>query len=157
MPVSLKDLIFAQPAPAEQHLPFIHTTKSKSFLSILRQDAPKLEPAVCPPIDEARVYTFYGRPAYRVPREADELKDDDLLASCFFFRPEALTVPTSLYAFATGAYNRYKKALAGIVDLSEFKIHSDRIEATKLAILFFGSERGYFDGEMPAGINADGF
>jgi len=151
--VSLRDLVRGRPAAPRQLLPLVHTTKSKRFLRILRQNPNQLEGKVCSPLAGALVYLFYGRPAYRVEQAPSELKGNQLCPSCFFLKADVLGTPRNIFVFDTGGYSYYKAQAADLLPIQEFALHESIEEAVKFVIMFYGNEKNYLLGKLTPKIS----
>lgn len=133
-------------------LDLVHVTAVGRGTDIVR--ARQIETKRCPVFNRDLVYTFVGRPAYRLRN--GEIKSDQISRFPFVFviSPEKLGAPYHLYPFDTGAgvEGRYGDAADPYVPLEDYELAPELTAAQRHISWQFGNNAGYFDGDAKPGL-----
>ncbi|SOD95910.1 hypothetical protein [Caenispirillum bisanense] len=125
-------------------LPLTHATDCIGFHSIMTAQAITL-PEKCKVFNREIVYSFYGRPAYRVNFKDDAAHSELAYAPvCFVLNPSEAPVD-AIYPFDTGGFERYRPFIHHNLTLEDFRLPGDIGFAQKIVARFFGSNRRYYD------------
>jgi hypothetical protein len=133
-------------------LDLIHVTAVGNGVEIV--SAKQIETRRCPVFNSDLVYTFVGRPAYRLRQ--GEIKSDQINRFPFVFviSPEKLGPPFHVYPFDTGAAfdGRYGDAADIYVPLDDYELDPNLGAAQRLIAWQFGGNAAYYDGDPKAGL-----
>jgi hypothetical protein len=133
-------------------LDLIHVTATGRGEEIIR--AQQIETRRCSIFDHDLVYTFVGRPAYRMRN--GQIKQDQISRFPFVFviSPEKLELPYHLYPFDTGAAveGRYDEAADPYVPLEDYELAPELSAAQRHISWQFGNNASYFDGDPKPGL-----
>ena len=143
--------------PALPILPAVHITWGTNVSTII--DTNKLHLTWCKYYKKDLIYLFYGKPAYKLRRDASpttRLLGD--AAVCFVLNTNELPNMHRAFALDTGAAfgNRYNDNLPGKVSIDDFEMEAHCNSAAKLVSAFFGNNEKYVDGIVKSEIEISG-
>lgn len=133
---------------AEPILPLTHITDAYTFRDIV--DNAEIQPNKCKVFNgETLIYTFYGRPAYKIP-DADELPPEPVyLPVCLILRPPSGVSIKRVHALDTGALQHFR-TIPGIhrkMMKEDFSLEPSLESAAKLVRLVYGDNKRYLNNE----------
>ncbi|AUR01317.1 hypothetical protein [Phaeobacter inhibens] len=125
-------------------LPLVHTTPCDTFLDVI--DAGELTPSYCEHFKRDLLYLFFGRPAYRVQESATHNLTFNW-PFVFLIDPNKLTDIHRIYPFDTGAFflGIYSRFFSKRAKEADFRLPGDLAYAEKVASIFYGGPKGYFN------------
>jgi hypothetical protein len=133
-------------------LDLVHVTAVGRGIDIVR--ARQIETKRCPVFNRDLVYTFVGRPAYRLRN--GQIKSDQISRFPFVFviSPQKLGAPYHLYPFDTGAgtEGRYGDAADPYVPLEDYELAPELSAAQRYISWQFGNNAAYYDGDPKPGL-----
>jgi hypothetical protein len=127
-----------------------HITDAYRFREIL--ESGQLQPSYCPVFEEALLYLFYGRPAYRVNLQAQSSGIEAYVPVCFVMKPQILVKPRRLFPFDTGAFPIMEAAFHHRMIRGDFSLGTNPELVDKLVALFFGNLSNYYDNKPIDGV-----
>jgi len=129
-------------------LPLVHTTKTEHMRNII--SAQCLAPRLCPVFNEALLYLFYGKPAYRIAKPDKPTTEVIYSPVCFVFKPysELTSLIRRIYPFdsGAGASGRFQPHVTPD-ELDRFFLDPIVESAKRIVGLFFGDNRRYYWGQ----------
>lgn len=135
-----------QPASA---LPLVHTTAAY-YLSAIRASQ-EIQPQVCDVFATPLTYFFVGRPAYKV-RLSDGEAELWELPCCFIFEYEAVSKPTRVFPFDSGAFAKGRMpSYLSLMPKENFDVAEIDRAATKIIGAYFGDGAAYLAGRPKGG------
>lgn len=139
-----------QAAPCKPLLPLTHVTGAMTFIKIISQNSETstLLATKCGVYNEAILYMFYGRPAYRPFPGVLSTSLPEFRPICFLIRPEAAIKIARVVAFDSGAFanNLYERHHGTQTKLTDFEVGNSVEDAARLVSTFFGSNHAYYLG-----------
>src|SRR3989344_871882 len=127
------------------HLPLVHTTDIWAFRAVISGPG-TLQPQLCPILNEALLYFFYGRPAYRPNSASPPTSAPGHAPVCFVLAPDCLPSIQRIYPFDSGAFKFYSAQLHDRMTLDDFALDPQPDTAPRVVGAFFGSNEAYYDG-----------
>ena len=144
---ALRTAVKNQPVPDSRPFPLTHITDALRLRSIL--ETGELRPRSCRVFGDKRLYVFYARPAYRGGKSGP-LHNLNFAPIGFLISPAVARerAPLEVFPFDTGALEHGLLAEDIHPDLTPFDLALEPVldSAQRLAVLFFGSEKCYFQG-----------
>jgi len=118
-------------------------------------DGRPLQVSLCEHYKKKLVYTFYGKPAYRVNQWMGPTSLPAATPVCILLRSEALPQPEGIMPFDSGAMftEKYKEFLHHRMDASSFELGNQTSIAQRIAYYFYRSNKDYFKGRPRTGLN----
>lgn len=141
----LKDFLSSKATTAA--MPLIHSTDFESFISIL--NSKEISSTFCKVLKEKILYTFYGRPAYKVSPKVSNTNDITFLPICFIFKSDCLEQVSNFFPFDTGAFENdifVDYICRSKVPLEKFKFSNTANHPNQIIEKFFGNSKDYFYG-----------
>lgn len=129
-----------------RRLPLTHVTKGYSARKVIHKG--RLDPSSCSVMNEALVYTFYGRVAYRVSGDGT-INLEGMCPICFVLSGDLIARSRHTHPFDSGAYAKrlYKHVFAEELNLTDFAISGDAELPDTLIKTFFKTRENYFLGD----------
>lgn len=146
-----RDYIAAQPSHTSC-LPLTHATDGAGLRMI--RETSSLIPQPCPYFKESILYMFFGRPSYRPNLKEPASSLTSVFPVCFILNQFSEPRPSRVLPFDSGAYlnDLYEKFLHKTMDVLDFELIPNIVQASSLIKLFFGSDKAYFRAQPIAGI-----
>lgn len=134
-------------------LPLMHSAEGHDLHEIL-QFGLQLSPKPCLCMQDRRLFTFYGRAAYRVGGHEEDIHNLSLKKPvCLILHPDVLVNADAMFPFDTGAFikKKYKKWIPVGDDDESCKQNCQKFKLPPLAdipsrfvMAFFGSNDNYY-------------
>ena len=143
-----RDFISSKILPEDhsvRSLPLLHGAKAIRVRDIIETGALETGPE-CSVLKQNLIFTFYGRPAYKV-RPDNEAIGRPVAAPCFFLvKPELLKRISQIHALDTGAFATefYRHFVDIDLNAEDFGIMPDAVNINALVRFFFGNSKNYF-------------
>lgn len=135
-------------SPASPLLPAVQITNVDAFGKIASTGVMNLN-------ESGKLYFFYGKPSYRLPK-ASSMPTKVLgdAAVCFVFDLSTLPDLHKVYSFDTGGFfaQRYDDYLPTGVAMADFELAPEHQILAQTVAAFFGSNRNYYAGTVKAGL-----
>jgi hypothetical protein len=135
-------------APSEMKtLSLTHGTKAVYLRDILACGEIKLPPDNCRTLNDCLIFTFYGRPSYRVNENAGALKRTAGAPTYLLLKPKAFEVAAMAHPVDTGAFklSLYEAHIDKAFDPRDFGFKPNPENIKKIIYYFFGSNESYMD------------
>ncbi|HEY2123779.1 MAG TPA: hypothetical protein VGH07_09315 [Chthoniobacterales bacterium] len=138
------------PKVAGPLLPLAHVTDFGRFLTILREG--QFDPPIkCGVYDEYLIYTFSGRPDYRLRDDGYTYSDVVYAPVCLLLRPLRTPVKRIL-PFDSGGFDRYGKAMHPSWTRADFELNGTPDAPMYITGTFFEKNSNYFDRKALPGL-----
>lgn len=150
--MSFSDYLQKQEMSAVE-LPLVHTTDCFTLRLIERSH--QVQASYCAVFNEALLYTFYGKPAYRDSRAVSPVRDVSFFPVCFVFKPGMLFgLAKRLYPFDTGAsqIGLYEPVVSASDALVDYELTAAADTARRIVRCFFDVDQGYLGGRAKDGM-----
>ena len=149
-----RDWIDRHPPPDWPLLPLTHLSNGLVASDILR--AGRISPGEPDALGGPFAYFFYGRPAYRVGKDA-VVQMEAACPFCFIFDSSLLRRAKDIHAFDTGAFaaRLYKHVLIEDFRVQDFSLGSDASRPNKLIAAAFPDLESYLDANRQALISPE--
>jgi hypothetical protein len=148
-PYSFPRLLDGEPVTPPA-MPYFHNTDAYSFREIIFSAEQLLKPTPCTVFNnEALLYVFYGRPAYR---PSNDSRSTGLFADfpvSIILGNSVVNSPRRVLPFDSGAFvaGLYEEFLHKKMKILDFELGRDASMPSKLVKKFFGSNLNYFNGQ----------
>jgi len=127
-------------------LPLTHTCDGHGFRAIVT--ACQISTMQCKLFDEALVYFFYGRPAYRPKSWKKENAPAVLpfMPCSIVLKPDALEIPKRIAPFDTGAWREglFQQYMHPEMKIEDFLLNPSMDTPTRVVWRFFKSNNNYY-------------
>jgi hypothetical protein len=143
-------------APGEfKTLPLAHGTKTIFIRDILAAGHLALPSEPCPTLHQKLIFSFYGRPSYRVNPDAGALKRPAGAPSYILLKPRAFEAAAMAHPLDTGAFKLelYEAQVEQALSALDFGFGPDIGDIKKVIYYFFGSNESYMSNLPRDGLN----
>lgn len=130
-------------APADPTMHLTHCASAHNAMKMLQSQT--LLTSLCPVYHTNLLYTFYGRPAYKVSAGLAANNLLELAPVCLVLDPGILRNATRIMPFDSGGFQHYKQALGPDFSLSDFELGTQETAPSRLVGTFFDNNRQYYD------------
>lgn len=152
MPNVFETQLIALPAnPTGNALPLVHSTDWARFLAITRVGNFQTG-AKCPVYDEYLLYTFYGRPAYRLRDDGVAYHNLSYMPVCFVLNPGLIASSLRIMPFDSGGFDLYGPAMHPSFTRKMFEMAPEQASANRVINAFWGSNKNYADKNCPSNL-----
>lgn len=141
--LSFRDQIAALPDGPDA-LPLTHIADVEGFFRAVT-DGKITQRTLCQVFNENLVYTFYGRPSYRLNAGGDEAFNSQSYAPVCFILDQDATPPKRVFPFDSGGFSFYAQHLHRDHNLQTYEMDPSISNAQKLVGKFYGSNQAYLD------------
>ena len=127
-----------QEIPARLNL--THVTTHATMLDICRMQS-MATPNDCPVYHEKLIYTFYGRPAYR-------MRDNETSPTCLLFDSEIISNAVRMLPFDSGGFSYYGPVMDAGWSKEDFELQISLGRIQELLACFWGDDTAYYDSKV---------
>jgi hypothetical protein len=145
-------LVRRTPTPGSPSLMLTHITSHAVMLKVCRTG--EFDSATdCPVYKERLLYTFYGRPAYRMPDRGVAYHDVIYAPTCFLVKPSRIGKAKRMLPFDSGGFDRYGPAMHHSWVKDDFEITTSESRVSTIVETFWGDDRSYFGAKAVPGLS----
>ncbi len=130
-------------AKKPSELPLTHLTDWATFLAIAG-DGRLVSKKPCSVYGELLVYTFYGRPAYRFPRDDVSHHLESYSPVCFLLKSKLTGKAERVLPFDSGGFAKYKAAMHPTLQRDHFELAKNANSAVRIIERLWGSNVNYY-------------
>lgn len=140
-------------------LPLTHGTTAYKLRKILQDEKLSVSFEACETLGEKLLFTFYGRPAYKVSPGNTPLRQGVSAACYIILNPNLLEHCFIMHALDTGAFTAdlLNQEVDEDLKFSNFELDPSITRASDLIKYYFGNNEAYYDCSSKIGLSIDQF